>query len=88
MREAKEGLLHVDEVSPTAQTVGNKLFPDGGVQTYRVQMQSATGAQVMIDVDAATGDEAAAKALVEYPGGKVAYVGPAPQKAKAEAEAE
>jgi hypothetical protein len=40
------------------------------------------GGSVHADVDAATGDEAAEKALGEYPGSKVAHVAPAPQKPK------
>lgn len=81
MNKVKEGLLHSDEVSPTAQTVGRKLFEDSGVIPYRVTIAAPSGAQSFVTVDAATGDEAAEKALSTHPGCKVAYVGPAPQKA-------
>ena len=77
---SKEGALLHKENSPTAASVGNKLFPDSGVQTYRAVMQTAMGGVVHVDVEAATGDEAAEKALREVPGGKVSNISPAPQK--------
>ncbi len=78
---SKQGaLLHADH-SPTASTVGNKLFGPSGVITYRVTMQTAMGGAVAVDVDAATGDEAAIAAHAKYPGGKVMLVEPAPKAA-------
>ncbi len=72
-------LLH-RENSPTAASVGNPLFGPSGVQTYRVMLATPFG-QAMTDVDAATGDEAAEKALAKHPGAKVANVAPAPKDA-------
>lgn len=80
---SKEGVLTHKEQSATASSVGNRLFGPSGVQTYRVQMQSAAGMGASVDVEAATGDEAAEKALAKLPGGKVVHVAPAPQKAAA-----
>lgn len=45
---------------------------------YRCSIKSATGRLVPTDVMASTGDEAALKALAEFPGGFVAAVEPAP----------
>lgn len=76
--ELKAGALtHLDN-SPTAATVGNKLFGDSGVMTYRVIVKSGDS-YIPVDVDAATGDDAAAKALAKTHGGKVTLVEPAPQ---------
>lgn len=62
--------------SETAATVGKELYKASGPMTYRVTM---AGAGVgFLDVEAATGDEAASKALTRY-GGKVVLVEPAPQ---------
>jgi hypothetical protein len=71
-------LLH-KEVSPTAANAHDRKYPDGGVQAYRVLMAPGGGGAVgkQATVDAATGDEAALKALGQNPGWKVAYVGPA-----------
>jgi hypothetical protein len=52
----------------------------GDPQLYRVTVSSGAGRLVFTDVMASTGDEAATKALVEYPGGRVGHVEPAPQK--------
>jgi hypothetical protein len=72
--EPNATFLH-QETSPTAATVGNKLFPESGEQTYRVLTTAGT-----CDVRATTGDEAAAAALVRFPGAKVGHVAPAPQQ--------
>jgi hypothetical protein len=76
---SKEGALVHKENSPTAASATNRLFPPSGVMPYRVVMQTAMGGFMKTDVEAATGDEAAEKALAEYPGSKVANVTPAPQ---------
>lgn len=78
--KAVEGKLLHREASDSAQTVGNKLFPDGGTQLYRVLIRTAMGGQMAEDVEASTGDEAAEKALKQYPGAFVANVAPAPKK--------
>lgn len=76
-----EGKLLHKETSPTAQTVGTeRLFGPSGVQTYRAVMQTAMGGVVHVDVDAATGDEAAESALKEVPGGKVMNITPSPNQ--------
>lgn len=51
----------------------------GDPQSYRVTVQAGNGRAAFTDVIAKTGDEAAEKALVEFPGGKVAHVEPTPQ---------
>ena len=50
------------------------------MQKYRVQYQNTSGGLSFIDVDAATGNEAAEKALLENGGGKVTNIAPAPQR--------
>ena len=76
--ELKEGsLLHTTH-SPTAATVGNRLYGDSGVMLYRVVVQTGGGIQ-SVDVDATTGDKAAEAALAKCMGGKVLTVQPAPQ---------
>lgn len=79
MREAKEGALPAQPVSETAATVGNRLYGPSGVMLYRVMVQTAMGTLVPIDVDAATGDEAAELALKQAPGAKVTNISPAPR---------
>jgi hypothetical protein len=81
----KEGSLAHTENSPTAATVGNRLFPNSGVMTYRVGVQGPMGL-TNVDVEAATGDEAAIKALESYPGAKVTLVVPAPHRQEADVE--
>jgi hypothetical protein len=80
----KEGQLTHTETSPTAATVGNRLYGPSGVMSYRVRLQSGAGGIVDVDVDAATGDEAANLALEQFIGGKVMQVSPAPQKPQRE----
>lgn len=75
-------LLHT-ETSPTAASAANPLFGPSGVQTYQVTLATPFG-QMTERVEAATGDEAAALALADHTGAKVVYVGPAPQRAKAD----
>ena len=75
-RAAREGVLHHTKISPTAATVGNRLYGPSGVMKYLVIL-SAGGAKSSTIVEAATGDDAAEKALQANPGKKVAYVGPA-----------
>lgn len=79
MRKEREGALHVDEHSPTASTRGSEVqYPTSGVISYRV-VRKVGDEFATSDVDAATGDEAAAKVVAKHPGCKVAYVGPTPQ---------
>jgi hypothetical protein len=60
--------------SDTAATVGKALYGPSGAMDYRVTM----GDGRLATVNAATGDEAADKALKQL-GGKVVLVEPAPQ---------
>ena len=78
--ELKEGALLHTVHSPTAATVGNRLFGDSGAMLYRVTVQTGGGLQE-VDVTAATGDKAAEAALAKCVGGKVLVVQPAPQEA-------
>lgn len=71
------------KISPTAASASNRMFGDSGVQTYRVQMQTAIGAAAFVDVDAETGDKAAELALAKFPGAKVLHIEPAPQQVAA-----
>ena len=75
-RKEADGVLHHREQSETAETAGKRLHGTSGVMRY-VVILSAGGAKTSTVVEAATGDEAAEKALQRYPGQKVAYVGPA-----------
>ncbi len=84
MTKGKEGILTHDAVSPTAATVGNRLFEDSGPMKYRVMVATGMGF-IPFDVVAKTGDDAAAAALAKYPGTKVASVNPAPAGETAEA---
>jgi hypothetical protein len=51
----------------------------GDAQSYRVTVKAGTGRMAFTDVVAKTGDEAATKALEEFPGGMVGHVEPTPQ---------
>jgi hypothetical protein len=51
----------------------------GDPQSYRVTVKAATGRATFTDVMASTGDEAANKALEEFPGALVGHVEPTPQ---------
>lgn len=62
---------------------GVKLGVAGAPQVYRCTVKTSVGAMAYEDVTASTGDEAATLALQKFPGGYVANVTPAPQKAKA-----
>jgi hypothetical protein len=62
------------------EALGFKKWPNSGVQTYRVQYKTDSGGMSHVDVEAATGDEAANKALAELGGGKVTNIAPAPQR--------
>lgn len=77
-----EGRLEHKEASPTAASVGNRLYGVSGVIPYRVTVQSAMGAMTFVDVDAATGDGAAEAALANHMGAKVLHVEPAPRPTK------
>lgn len=82
-RAAKEGLLTDQGISPTAATVGSEVqYPPSGVQTYRAMIQTAMGGLIPVDVEAATGDQAAELALKQVPGGKVTNIAPAPNQSK------
>lgn len=77
---AKEGALPPQPHSKTASTRGSEVqYPDSGAMVYRVTIAGGMGI-AHCDVEARTGDEAATKALEQYPGTKVAHVEPAPQK--------
>ncbi len=80
-----EYTLPAQERSPTAASAANPLFGPSGVIPYRVIVDTAMGGRTFVDVDAATGDDAASKALAQFPGAKVALVEPAPQRLKAKA---
>lgn len=69
------------------EALGFKAWPDSGVQTYRVQYQNTAGGLSFLDVEAATGNEAAEKALAQNGGGKVTNITPAPQRPKLKANA-
>lgn len=73
-----EGALPPQPMSETAASATNRLFGASGVIPYRVQMQGHGGA-FSIDVDAETGDDAAANALAKHPGVKVLHIEPAPR---------
>lgn len=74
----KEGVLTHREDSPTAASSTNRLYGSSGMMTYRVTIAGAMG-MMPVDVEAATGDDAADAALARYPGAKVARVEPAPK---------
>ncbi len=78
--KAEAGKLMHREASDTAATVGKPIYGPSGVQSYRVLLQTP-GGMTTVDVDAATGDDAASKGLAKFPGGKVANVTPTPQAA-------
>lgn len=67
------------------EALGFKAWPDSGVQTYRVQYQNTAGGLSSLDIEAATGNEAAEKALAQNGGGKVLNIVPAPQRPKLKA---
>lgn len=70
------------KISPTAQTVGSKrLYGNSGVMKYRVVLANGSARSAVV-VEAATGDEAAEKALRGHVGQKVAYVGPVGDEAR------
>lgn len=71
----------LDRVSNTAASVSRRLFGPSGVMPYQVILANGS-ARTAVVVDAATGDEAAEKALRKHPGQKVAYVGPASDEAR------
>lgn len=70
------------------EALGFKAWPPSGVQLYRVAYQNSAGGLGHVDVEAATGDEAATKALAELGGGKVTNIAPAPQRPVLKAKAE
>lgn len=65
------------KLSPTAASASNPLFGVSGVIPYAVQMQTAFGGLAKLIVEAATGDEAAVKALAQAPGSKIMHIEPA-----------
>lgn len=73
--------------SDTAASASKRLYPETSVMTYRVNMQTGMGGLVSVDVDAASGDEAAAKALLQAPGSKVTLVDAGPQRKTLSAKA-
>lgn len=66
------------ENSPTAASIGNRLFGSSGRMPYRVTIAGPMG-MTAEDFDAETGDDAASLALTKYVGAKVAKVEPAPR---------
>ena len=64
-----------DEVSPTAASAFNPIHPTSGSILYRCALRDGS----YVDVEAATGDEAALKALAKRPGAFVTGINPAPQ---------
>jgi hypothetical protein len=80
----REGKLTHQEVSPTAASATNRLYGPSGEISYRCTLVTAMGGVIPVDVNAATGDEAAERALAKFPGSKVSHVAPAPQEAEAE----
>lgn len=68
------------DISPTAANAWDRKFGPSGEQTYRCALENAMVPSV--DVQAATGDEAATAALSRYPGAKVVHIEPAPQAAQ------
>lgn len=75
-----DGKLVHETASSTAASAGNPLFGPSGTMTYRVTVQGANGGFFGVDVDADSGDAAAALALQQHPGCKVGHVEPAPPK--------
>lgn len=69
------------------EALGFRKWPASGEQTYRVQYRNNAGGMAYVDVNAATGDEAASKALAELGGGKVTNIAPAPQRPVLKAKA-
>lgn len=67
--------------SPTAASAGRRLYGPSGVIRYRVVLANGAARTATV-VEAASGDEAAEKALVGRAGMKVAYVGPASDEAR------
>ncbi len=64
------------DISPTAASAFNPLYPSSGSMVYRCVMRDGQVA----DVKAATGDEAALSALARFPGGFVTSINPAPKQ--------
>ena len=75
----KDGALLHGSHSPTAQTVGNKLFGVSGAMIYRVTLRHGGGGMGQVDLMADSGDDAAEKALKGNMGAKVTHIEPAPQ---------
>ena len=67
------------------EALGFKAWPDSGVQTYRVQYQNMVGGTSFVDVQAATGNEAAEAAIRDLGGGKIIAITPAPQQRRVKA---
>ena len=64
------------DISETAASAFNPLYPASGPMVYRCVMRDGQVA----DVRAATGDEAALNALARHPGGFVTSINPAPKQ--------
>jgi len=76
-----EGAVFHTRDSDTAANSSNRKFTTTGTIAYDVLVQTGMGGRAMARVSASSGDEAAALALDQYPGAKVAHVEPAPRKA-------
>lgn len=88
MSEVPENTVAAATSPEEREALGFKAWPDSGVQTYRVQYKNAAGGMSFVDVDAATGDRAAEKALAEIGGDKVTNISPAPQRRVLKAKAD
>jgi len=74
-----EGAVFHTRDSDTAANSSNRKFGVTGTIAYDVLVQTGMGGRAMARVEAASGDDAAALALAQYPGAKVAHVEPAPR---------
>ena len=74
-----EGVVFHSRDSDTAANSTHRKFATTGTIAYDVLVQTGMGGRATARVEAASGDDAAAKALEQYPGAKVAHVEPAPR---------
>lgn len=74
--EVKEGVLTHREESPTAENAHKRLHGVSGTIPYAVTVIGSLGPEI-VEVEAATGDEAAAAINRKYPAAKIAHIAPA-----------
>lgn len=74
-----EGAVFHTRDSASAANSSDRKFGVTGVIAYDVLVQTGMGGRATARVDAASGDEAAALALEQFPGAKIAHVEPAPK---------